>query len=130
MEKAHELLTPYGHDGYRNVVYIVSDGIETCEGNPVEATEAGGDNYATVRDQSRFEDILLKKWKPSYMQVWGQQGVSLRDLVTQMTGLQEIYGCLLNVSDREAGRVSSAVRFLRGEKLISDEDAQSHGPCQ
>ena len=39
MEKAHELLSPYGNDGHRNVVYIVSDGIETCGGDPVEAAK-------------------------------------------------------------------------------------------
>ncbi|WP_342513523.1 VWA domain-containing protein [Sporosarcina sp. FSL K6-1522] len=155
MEKAQELLAPYGNDGYRNVVYIVSDGIETCGGDPIaaakklhegnieakvniigfdvddegqnqlrEAAEAGGGKYATVRDQAGFEDVLLKKWKPSFMQVWSQQGVSLRNLVDQMEELQEIYGRLSNVSDREAGRIYSAARFLRGEKLISDEDAQ------
>ncbi|MFC5590131.1 VWA domain-containing protein [Sporosarcina soli] len=155
MEKAGELLAPYGNEEYRNVVYIVSDGIETCGGDPVEAAkklhegnieakvniigfdvddegqnqlreaaEAGGGKYATVRDKSGFEDVLLKKWKPSHMQVWSQQGVSLRNLVDQMEELQEIYGRLSNVSDREAGRVYSAARFLRGEKLISDEDAQ------
>ena len=39
MEQAHELLSPYGNDGYRNVVYIVSDGIETCGGDPVETAK-------------------------------------------------------------------------------------------
>ena len=156
MEKAHELLSPYGNDGYRNVVYIVSDGIETCGGDPVEAAkklhdgnieakvniigfdvddegqnqlreaaEAGGGKYATVRDQSGFEDVLLKKWKPSYMQVWTQQGVSLRNFVDQKTELQEIYGRLSNISDREAIRIGGAARFLEKEQLISDEDAQT-----
>ena len=95
VEKAGELLSSYGNEQYRNVVYIVSDGIETCGGDPVEAAkklhegnieakvniigfdvddegqnqlkeaaEAGGGKYATVRDQSGFEDVLLKKWKP------------------------------------------------------------------
>ena len=77
-----------------------------------EAAEAGGGKYATVRDQSGFEDVLLKKWKPSYMQVWTQQGVSLRSLVDQKTELQEIYGRLSNVSDREAIRIGRAARFL------------------
>lgn len=156
MEKAHELLSPYGNDGHRNVVYIVSDGIETCGGDPVEAAkklhtgnieaqvniigfdvddegqnqlreaaEAGGGKYATVRDQSGFEDVLMKKWKPSYMQVWTQQGVSLRSLVDQKAELQEIYGRLSNVSDREAIRIGRAARFLEKEQLISDEDAQT-----
>lgn len=156
MEKAHELLTPYGNEGYRNVVYIVSDGIETCGGDPVEAAkklhegnieakvniigfdvddegqnqlraaaEAGGGKYATVRDQSGFEDVLLKKWKPSRMQVWTQQGVSLRSFVDQKTELQDIYGRLSNVSDREALRISDATRFLEKEQFISGEDART-----
>ena len=156
MERAHELLSLYGNDGYRNVVYIVSDGIETCGGDPVEAAkklyegnieakvniigfdvddegqnqlraaaEAGGGKYATVRDPSGFEDVLLKKWKPSRMQVWTQQGVSLRSFVDQKAELQEIYGRLSNVSDREALRISRAARFLEKEALISSEDAQT-----
>lgn len=39
IEKANELLAPYGKDGYRNIVYIVSDGIETCDGDPIQAAK-------------------------------------------------------------------------------------------
>ncbi|MCG7335273.1 VWA domain-containing protein [Sporosarcina sp. ACRSM] len=155
MEKAGELLSSYGNEKYRNIVYIVSDGIETCGGDPIaaakklhegnieakvniigfdvddegqnqlrEAAEAGGGKYATVRDKSGFEDVLLKKWKPSLMQVWSQQGVTLGKLVDQMTELQDIYGPLSNLSDREAIRINGAARFLRGEGLISEEAAQ------
>lgn len=40
IEKAHELLKPYPDEDYQNIIYIVSDGVETCGGNPVEAAKA------------------------------------------------------------------------------------------
>ncbi|KOP78240.1 hypothetical protein ACFFHH_21220 [Cytobacillus solani] len=40
-----------------------------------QVAEAGGGNYATVRDKSEFEDVILKKWKPSIFQLIGTQGV-------------------------------------------------------
>ena len=91
-----------------------------------EAAEAGGGKYATVRDQSGFEDVLLKKWKPSRMQVWTQQGVSLRSFVDQKAELQEIYGRLSNVSDREALRISGQrVTWKRNNSSVARTHGQS-----
>jgi len=39
IEKAYELLAPYHTEDYYNIVYIVSDGIETCGGDPVVAAK-------------------------------------------------------------------------------------------
>lgn len=39
IEKAGELLQGYDSQDYENVVYIVSDGIETCDGDPVAAAK-------------------------------------------------------------------------------------------
>ena len=122
MEMAHEYLSSYDKEQYRNIVYIVSDGVETCDGNPVAAAkqlhdseieakvniigfdvddegqnqlktvaEAGGGEYATVRNPSEFEGVLIKKWKPSMMQVMSQQGVKLHELVHQKEALIAIH---------------------------------------
>ncbi|QTD39913.1 VWA domain-containing protein [Sporosarcina sp. Te-1] len=92
IEKANDYLASFDKEQYRNIVYIVSDGIETCDGDPVQAAkqmndseieakvniigfdvddegqaqlkqvaEAGGGQYATVRNQSEFEGVLIKK---------------------------------------------------------------------
>lgn len=153
IEKANELLSSYPNDEYKNIVYIVSDGIETCDGNPIEAAkkfnesnieakvniigfdvddegqkqlkqvaEAGGGNYATVRDQSEFEDVILKKWKPSIFQVIGTQGVQLHEYVDQKERLLNIYGPLYNASEREASRIKVAVNYLVNNHLISSEN--------
>lgn len=152
IEKANELLAAYPNDAYKNIVYIVSDGIETCDGNPVEVAkklnesnieakvniigfdvddegqkqlkqvaEAGGGEYVTVRDKSEFEDVIVKKWQPSLMQVLSQQGVLLNDVVDQKQRLIDIHNPLIQVSDREANRVIKAINFLKNNKLISDE---------
>ncbi|WP_171005514.1 VWA domain-containing protein [Bacillus sp. E(2018)] len=39
IEKANELLSKYPESKYDNMVYIVSDGVETCDGDPVEAAK-------------------------------------------------------------------------------------------
>ncbi|KAA9016012.1 vWA domain-containing protein [Niallia endozanthoxylica] len=39
IEKSYELLAPYNTEDYYNIVYIVSDGIETCGGDPVAAAK-------------------------------------------------------------------------------------------
>lgn len=39
IEKAYELLAPFNTEDYYNVVYIVSDGIETCDGDPIAAAK-------------------------------------------------------------------------------------------
>lgn len=39
MEKAHDLLKAYPENEYLNIVYIVSDGVETCNGDPVAAAK-------------------------------------------------------------------------------------------
>ncbi|WP_180968146.1 vWA domain-containing protein [Cytobacillus massiliigabonensis] len=153
IEKANELLSSYPNEEYKNIVYIVSDGIETCDGNPIEAAkklnesnieakvniigfdvddegqkqlkqvaEAGGGNYATVRDKSEFEDVILKKWKPSIFQLIGTQGVELHDYVDQKERLLNVYGPLYQASEREASRIKKAVHYLQDNKLISRED--------
>lgn len=152
IEKANELLSNYPHDKYKNIVYIVSDGIETCDGNPVEAAkklnesnieakvniigfdvddegqkqlkqvaEAGGGDYATVRDKAELEDLILKKWKPSIFQVIGQQGILLHEYVDQQERLINIHSSLYSASDYEASRIINAVDFLKNNQLISDE---------
>ncbi|MBP1915779.1 hypothetical protein J2Z23_002761 [Lederbergia galactosidilyticus] len=154
MEKANDLLAPYGEEGYRNIVYIVSDGVETCDGDPIAAAkklnesnieakvniigfdvdnegqtqlkqvaEAGGGQYATVRDPAEFDVVLKKKWQPSMMQVMSQQGVHLHELVDQLTELTSIYDPLSNLSAREAIRISDATRFLLKEEWIDQETA-------
>lgn len=154
IEEAIKILEPYGTGEYRNIVYVVSDGIETCGGDPVAAAkqlydsnieakvniigfdvddegqnqlkqvaEAGGGQYATVRDQSEFEEVLLKKWKPSIFQVISQQGVKLHESVHFKEDLVNIYSLLTNLSDREAIRVSDAAYLLKRNELISEEDA-------
>lgn len=152
IEKANELLANYPHEKYKNIVYIVSDGIETCDGNPVEAAkklnesnieakvniigfdvdddgqrqlkqvaEAGGGDYATVRDKAELEDLILKKWKPSIFQVIGQQGILLHEYVDQQERLINIHSPLYNASEREEWRISSATHFLHDKKFISYE---------
>lgn len=156
IEKANELLASYPHDLYKNIVYIVSDGIETCDGNPVEAAkelnesnieakvniigfdvddegqqqlkqvaEAGGGDYVTVRDKSEFEDVVIKKWKPSIFQLIGIQGVQLHQYVDQQERLIDAHDPLYQVSEREANRIINAAYFLKDNKLISDEAAAS-----
>jgi uncharacterized protein YegL len=153
IEKAKALLSSYPNEKYKNIVYIVSDGIETCDGNPIDAAkklhesnieakvniigfdvdddgqkqlkqvaEAGGGNYVTVRDKSEFEDVILKKWKPSIFQLIGTQGVQLHEYVDQMERLQNFYGPLYRASEREADRIKVAVNYLQDNKLISRED--------
>ena len=39
MEQAHDLLTTYPENENINIVYIVSDGVETCDGDPVAAAK-------------------------------------------------------------------------------------------
>lgn len=152
IEKANELLSAYPSDTYKNIVYIVSDGIETCDGNPVEAAkrlnesniqakvniigfdvddegqkqlkevaESGGGEYVTVRDKSEFEEVIIKKWKPSVFQLLGVQGVMLHEVVDQMERLLDISGPLIQVSDREANRIIKAAYYLKDHKLIEDE---------
>lgn len=154
MEKAQEYLTSYNKENFRNIVYIVSDGVETCDGDPVAAAkklhdsdieakvniigfdvddegqnelktvaEAGGGEYATVRNPAEFEGVLIKKWKPSMMQVLSQQGVKLHELVHQKEALISIHDPLTNISAREKVRISDAIRHLRNKKLIDDEQA-------
>lgn len=152
METAHKYLSSYDKEHYRNIVYIVSDGVETCDGDPVAAAkklhdsdieakvniigfdvddegqnelktvaEAGGGEYATVRNPSEFEGVLIKKWKPSMMQVMSQQGVMLQDLVHQKEALIAIHEPLKNISDRETTRINNAVYLLKKKELIEDE---------
>lgn len=44
IEKANELLSSYNKEQYKNIVYIISDGIETCDGNPIEAAQKLNDS--------------------------------------------------------------------------------------
>ncbi|GKV55182.1 hypothetical protein NCCP2222_11290 [Sporosarcina sp. NCCP-2222] len=153
IEKAAVYLASYDREEYRNIVYIVSDGIETCGGDPVEAAkqlnvsdieakvniigfdvddegqaqlkqvaEAGGGQYATVRNQSEFEGVLIKKWKPSMMQVLSQQGVKLHEMVHQWEDLYAIYDPLSNLSTRERIRIVDAAYYLKNQKLIDEEE--------
>ncbi|MEK3937165.1 VWA domain-containing protein [Sporosarcina sp. FSL W7-1349] len=155
IEEALDILEPYGNEEYRNIVYIVSDGIETCGGDPVAAAkllhesnieakvniigfdvddegqnhlkqvaEAGGGQYATVRDEAGFEEVLVKKWKPSIFQVIGQQGVKLHESVHFKEDLINTYSLLTNLSDREAVRISDAAYLLKRNELIDEEVAQ------
>lgn len=39
IKKAEEILQDYPSDDYSNVVYMVSDGVETCDGDPVAAAK-------------------------------------------------------------------------------------------
>ncbi|WP_153721608.1 VWA domain-containing protein [Sporosarcina cascadiensis] len=154
MEKAREYLSDYDREQYRNIIYIVSDGVETCGGDPMKAAkrlhdsqieakvniigfdvddegqnqlkqvaEAGGGQYATVRNQSEFEEVLIHKWQPSRMQVITQQGVKLQDSVWKMEELIDLYGRLTNLATRESQRITDAASFLRNEGYISDEAA-------
>lgn len=154
MDKARDLLAAYPPDKHRNMIYIVSDGVETCGGDPVaaakklkesgieakltiigfdvddegqkqlkQAADAAGGSYATVHDKSEFEGVLVKKWKPSIMQVVSQQGVMLNKMVDQKNELYNIYDPLDNITKREEQRIIKAARYLKGEKLISEDDA-------
>lgn len=154
IEKANELLASYPSDDYKNIVYIVSDGIETCDGNPVDAAkklnesniqakvniigfdvddegqkqlkqvaESGGGEYVTVRDKQEFEDVITKKWKPSIFQLIGVQGILLNEVVDQMERLYSITNPLIQVSEREANRITNAAYFLKDQKMISSEAA-------
>ena len=152
IEKANELLADYTKEEYKNIVYIVSDGIETCDGDPVAAAKklnesnieavvniigfdvddkgqnqlkqvanAGRGSYSTVRDQSEFEEVILKKWKPNIFQVYSMQGVTLRAYVDHQERLQDIHGKLYHASEREAQRMMNAVYFLQNEEFFSRE---------
>ncbi|WP_245622826.1 vWA domain-containing protein [Lysinibacillus contaminans] len=152
IEKANELLADYKKEEYKNIVYIVSDGIETCGGDPVAAAkklnesdieamvniigfdvddkgqnqlkqvaEAGGGSYSTVRNQSEFEDVIIKKWKPDIFQVFSMQGVTLREIVDHKERLIHIHGKLYHASEREAQRMTNAVYFLQDGEFFSRE---------
>ncbi|WP_051428254.1 vWA domain-containing protein [Bacillus sp. J33] len=152
MEKANELLSSYNKEEYKNIVYIVSDGIETCDGDPIEAAkklndsnieakvniigfdvddegqkhlkqvaEASDGKYATVRDKSELEDLVLKKWKPSIFQVFSTQGILLHETVDQMERLNQLYLPLYTASEREQNRITSAVYYLQDNDFISRE---------
>ncbi len=152
IEKANELLSPYKKEEYKNIVYIVSDGIETCGGDPIAAAkklnesdieamvniigfdvddegqnqlkqvaEAGKGSYATVRDQSEFEEVIIKKWKPNIFQLYSLQGVTLREVVDHKERLNHIHGKLYHASERETQRMNSAVYFLENEEFISSD---------
>lgn len=152
IEKANELLDDYKKEEYKNIVYIVSDGIETCGGDPVAAAkklnesdieamvniigfdvddkgqnqlkqvaDAGGGSYTTVRDQSEFEDVIIKKWKPNIFQLISLQGVPLREIVDHQERLLDIHGKLYHASEREAQRITNAVYFLQDEEFIRRE---------
>lgn len=152
IEEANDLLVNYSKEEYKNIVYIVSDGIETCEGDPVAAAkklnesdieakvniigfdvddkgqnqlkqvaEAGGGSYTTVRNQSEFEEVILKKWKPHIFQIYSMQGVTLREYVNHQERLQNIHNKLYHASDREAQRMSDTVYTLLNKEMISSE---------
>jgi Ca-activated chloride channel homolog len=44
IDKAKEMLQNYSGENYQNTVYIVSDGIETCDGDPVAAAKSLSDS--------------------------------------------------------------------------------------
>ena len=152
IEKANDLLANYSKEEYKNSVYIVSDGIETCGGDPVaaakklnesdiaamvniigfdvddkgqnqlkEVAEAGGGSYSTVRNQSEFEEVIIKKWKPDIFQIYSMQGVTLREYVDHQERLQTINSNLYHASNREAQRMTDTVYFLQNKELISRE---------
>jgi Ca-activated chloride channel homolog len=155
IEKANELLSSYNKQEYKNIVYIVSDGIETCDGDPIQAAkklnesnieakvniigfdvddkgqkqlkqvaEAGDGEYATVRDKSDLEDLVLKKWKPSIGQIFSTQGVLLHEVVDQKERLNDLYLPLYNASEREENRIVSAVYFLQDNEQITREEGE------
>src|SRR5690606_18527517 len=39
LQQAKEDLAPYKGENNTNIVYVVSDGIETCDGDPIQAAE-------------------------------------------------------------------------------------------
>ncbi len=152
IDKAQELLASYNGVEYKNIVYIVSDGIETCDGDPIvaakklnesnieakvniigfdvddegqkqlmEVAEAGGGTYATVRDKEEFEELVLKKWKPTFGQLLSTQGMLLHDVVHQKQAVLDLYSPLYQSSERELNRISSAARFLKNEGFITEE---------
>ena len=152
IEQANYLLANYSKEEYKNIVYIVSDGIETCGGDPVAAAkklnesdieakvniigfdvddkgqnqlkqvaEAGGGSYTTVRNQSEFEEVIIKKWKPHIFQIYSMQGVTLRESVDHLERLQRIHDKLYYASNREVQRMTDTVYFLQNEELISRE---------
>lgn len=154
MQLANDYLAEYNKDQFRNIVYIVSDGVETCDGDPIAAAkklndssieakvniigfdvddegqnqlklvaDAGGGEYATVRNPSEFEGVLIKKWQPSVMQVISQQGVKLHELVHHLEAVTAIHDPLSNLSSRESIRIADAATFLRKEKLIGEVEA-------
>ncbi|PLR92542.1 vWA domain-containing protein [Bacillus sp. T33-2] len=49
IEKAFELLQRYSNEEYHNIVYIVSDGIETCDGDPVQAAKKLQENNINAK---------------------------------------------------------------------------------
>ncbi|MDE3840779.1 amino acid dehydrogenase [Bacillus methanolicus] len=152
IEKVHDMLKPYNNEDYHNEVFIVSDGIETCGGDPVQAAkklqesnikakvniigfdvddqgqqqlklvaEAGGGEYATVRDKSELEITVLKKWRPTIGQLVFTQGVGLKEMEEAMKRMNDIYNPLYEISNREMHRIKNAAYFLNSEELISDE---------
>ena len=152
INKAHQLLQSYNTDEYHNVVYIVSDGIETCDGDPVQeakklqdanikakvniigfdvddkgqnqlkqVAQAGGGDYATVRDKSELETLILKKWRPTIGQLVFTQGVGMKDTTNAMERMNQIKNPLYFASDREKNRIKNAAYYLNNEELINDE---------
>ncbi|MGC8227990.1 vWA domain-containing protein [Pseudobacillus badius] len=152
INQAADILSAYPSDQYTNSVYIVSDGIETCGGDPVaaakklqaqniqaqvniigfdvddsgqkqlkEVAEAGGGDYATVKNKEELQMQVTKKWRPSLFEIVGKQGVPLHEYVSKTSELSDYKGRLTDLSDREKNRITNALSFLSSKKLIDDQ---------
>jgi len=80
--EAQKDLNQYKGENNKNIVYIVSDGIETCDGNPVEAAKSLKDGIAPVvniigfdlnnKDQQQLQDVA-KAAGGTYVNVKNQE---------------------------------------------------------
>lgn len=152
INKAAELLSAYPSDQYANSVYIVSDGIETCGGDPIAAAkklqeqsiqakvhiigfdvddpgqkqlkavaEAGGGEYATVKNKEELETQIIKKWRPSVFEIAGKQGVPAHEYVDKISELTNYKVHLTDLSNYEKSRIANATYFLSNQQLIDDK---------
>ena len=152
INKAGEILQAYPAEEYMNLVYMVSDGIETCDGDPVAAAEqlqtqsikakvniigfdvdnegqqqlkqvaeSGGGEYVTVKDPSELEVQMIKKWQPSFWEIFWTQGVTPQQSLKASERMNEIYNPLYHASSAELYRLRHAAYFLNSSDLISDD---------
>ncbi|MGE8081302.1 hypothetical protein [Peribacillus loiseleuriae] len=86
-----------------------------------QVDQAGRGEYATVRDKSELETLVLKKWRPTIGQLVFTQAIGMKGTTAATERMNQIKNPLYFASDREKNRIKNAAHYLHREELISDE---------